>query len=349
MTDPMWGAAPRARRASLATLVVAFATAVLCGNVDARINPASAERADVWGIEVTAESLPLLDDLTARRARVAGVNTLLVGTKLTPKQTARSRKIARRHGFGVVSVADDDGTSERASSCSTRSQTWCVLNAASLPRVAALAGNDRVDAIVFKVRTPADFKPTQTVGIGAASVIALVELRGKPRRSVWSPLIAAARGEESLQLAVAPAGPSREQALTTYLSYLSASDVAPPSTPKRLAFVTATENAIELTWQQAHDNKGVVSYGMYRGDTRVAESTQPSFRLGSLACGTTYTIGVDAVDAAGNRSKRSTLQASTSPCVPTATADTSPPTTPQSISTSGANQTSFSRPLVGDE
>ncbi len=77
----MWGAAPRNRRAPVVTIAVAIAATALCGSANARVNAGSTERAKVWGIEVTGESLGLLDARTARAAREAGVNTLLLGTE----------------------------------------------------------------------------------------------------------------------------------------------------------------------------------------------------------------------------------------------------------------------------
>ena len=53
-------------------------------------------------------------------------------------------------------------------------------------------------------------------------------------------------------------------------------------------------------------------------------------------CGTTYTLGVDAYDAAGNRSTRSTFNASTALC-----ADSTPPSVPQGLRTAAATQTSI--------
>jgi hypothetical protein len=106
MNALMWGAAPRNRRAYVATLVVAFAAATVCGDASARVNAGAGQSDDVWGLEVTGESLSLLDARTAQRAHDAGVNTLLLGTRLTSKQIARATRIANRHGFSVARVRD---------------------------------------------------------------------------------------------------------------------------------------------------------------------------------------------------------------------------------------------------
>ena len=59
-----------------------------------------------------------------------------------------------------------------------------------------------------------------------------------------------------------------------------------------------------LSWNASTDNVGVTGYGLYRGGAAVG-STNASTRtytFTGLSCGTTYTLAVDAVDAAGNRS-----------------------------------------------
>ena len=76
------------------------------------------------------------------------------------------------------------------------------------------------------------------------------------------------------------------------------------------------------------------------------DSATTSATLGSLSCGTSYSLAVDAYDAAGNRSKKATIQASTTPCVaagpsPPKLADSTPPSAPQGLSTSGATATSI--------
>jgi hypothetical protein len=55
----------------------------------------------------------------------------------------------------------------------------------------------------------------------------------------------------------------------------------------------------------------VVGYGLYRNGKRLGSSTTTSATFGDLICGTTYTLAVDAFDAAGNRSSPTALTAAT--------------------------------------
>ena len=91
-------------------------------------------------------------------------------------------------------------------------------------------------------------------------------------------------------------------------------DTQAPSVPQGLAVSTRTTTSVSLTWSASTDDSGVAGYGRYRDGTLVASTAGTSHTFTGLACGTTYTFGVDAYDGAGNRSARSSLTAATSPC-----------------------------------
>ena len=91
-------------------------------------------------------------------------------------------------------------------------------------------------------------------------------------------------------------------------------DTQAPTTPGPLAATGSTQSSISLSWTASLDNVGVAGYTIYRGSTNAGTSTLPSYTLTGLACGTTYTIAVDAFDAAGNRSTRAQISAPTTAC-----------------------------------
>ena len=103
-------------------------------------------------------------------------------------------------------------------------------------------------------------------------------------------------------------------------------DTAAPSVPASLRVVSATSTSVNIAWTASTDDKGVVGYGLYRGTSSTGTATQTSAGFTGLACGTGYQVGVDAVDAAGNRSARATLTVTTSAC-----ADTQAPTVPANV------------------
>jgi len=119
-------------------------------------------------------------------------------------------------------------------------------------------------------------------------------------------------------------------------------DKTPPSAPTGLVVASATQDQIAVKWTASTDNVGVTGYGRYLAANRVGTATDTSSTFDSLQCGTTYTFGVDAIDAAGNRSAMSTMSAATAPCSQTSpppTGDTSAPSAPQALSVTSATQT----------
>ena len=106
-------------------------------------------------------------------------------------------------------------------------------------------------------------------------------------------------------------------------STAACTDSSPPSPPAALAVGARTQTSIALSWAAASDNAGVAGYSVYRGGVSQGNYTATSYTFTGLACGTTYTLAVDAFDAAGNRSTRPSLAASTTACT-----DITPPSPP---------------------
>jgi hypothetical protein len=86
--------------------------------------------------------------------------------------------------------------------------------------------------------------------------------------------------------------------------------------PKGMNWTTKTQTSLGLRWEPATDNVGVTGYRIYRNGTLVATTTQTSYTISGLTCGTSYTVGLTAIDAAGNESNRAeaTGTTSTKPC-----------------------------------
>jgi chitodextrinase len=91
-----------------------------------------------------------------------------------------------------------------------------------------------------------------------------------------------------------------------------------------------------VSWLSSSDNVGVTGYGVYRGSTRLATVVEPvlTYTFTGLACGTGYSLAVDAFDAAGNVSPKSTVSATTSACP-----DTTKPSAPTGLTASSITQT----------
>ena len=107
-----------------------------------------------------------------------------------------------------------------------------------------------------------------------------------------------------------------------------------PSVPAHLLVTAVSTTSITLSWDASRDAVGVTGYGVYRNNVRVATTTARSYKLSALTCGTTYTIGVDAYDAARNRSGVASVLAASSPCL-----DTVAPSAPAGLRQSGWSTT----------
>ena len=121
-------------------------------------------------------------------------------------------------------------------------------------------------------------------------------------------------------------------------------DTTAPSQPDGLAVTDATQTSVSLSWLAGTDNVAVTGYGVYRNGTSVSATAQRDAIVSGLSCGTVYTLGVDAVDAAGNRSGRTTVSATTAVCAssPPLGVDTTAPSQPDGLAVTDATQTSVS-------
>ena len=114
-------------------------------------------------------------------------------------------------------------------------------------------------------------------------------------------------------------------------------DTSPPTQPASLAVSGATRTSVSLSWNASTDNSGVVvAYRVYVNGTAALNPTQPGATVSALSCGTAFTFEVDAADAAGNRSTRARLTASTAACP-----DAQAPSVPTNVSASSRTATSI--------
>ncbi|MEP6893053.1 MAG: fibronectin type III domain-containing protein [Gaiellaceae bacterium] len=91
-------------------------------------------------------------------------------------------------------------------------------------------------------------------------------------------------------------------------------DLQAPSPPSNLTKTGTSETNVFLSWSASTDNVGVVGYDIYRNGSKLGNTASTSYSFDGLACGTTYTLGVAAYDAAGNHSAVASLNAATSAC-----------------------------------
>ena len=116
-------------------------------------------------------------------------------------------------------------------------------------------------------------------------------------------------------------------------------DSTPPSVPSGLHTTTVAATGTTVAWSASTDNVAVTGYTVYRNGASIGTTTTASYFVGGLTCGTSYSFTVDAYDASGNHSPKSTaLSVSTSPC--TAGADATAPSVPAGLHTTSVTTTS---------
>ena len=101
-------------------------------------------------------------------------------------------------------------------------------------------------------------------------------------------------------------------------------DKKPPTTPANLTVGSATTTGFSVSWTASTDNRGVAGYDVSLSGASAGTTSLTSKAFSGLKCGTSYTVAVDAYDAAGNVSPKATVAAATATCA------TPPPPPPPS-------------------
>ena len=113
-------------------------------------------------------------------------------------------------------------------------------------------------------------------------------------------------------------------------------DTQLPTAPTNVTTTVRTATSIALSWSASSDNVGVVGYGLYKAGAAAGTSAGTTGIFPGLTCNTNYTLAIDAYDAAGNRSQKTTVMVATTACP-----DTAPPSTPAGLAASSVTQTSL--------
>jgi hypothetical protein len=91
-------------------------------------------------------------------------------------------------------------------------------------------------------------------------------------------------------------------------------DTTAPSSPTALVAGAATSSSISASWTASTDNVAVTGYDVFLNGVKVGTTTSTTYTFSGLPCATSSLLDVDAYDAAGNRSAKSSLTASTQAC-----------------------------------
>ena len=84
---------------------------------------------------------------------------------------------------------------------------------------------------------------------------------------------------------------------------------SPPTTPTAVRLASSTVSQATLTWTPSTDNVGVTEYRIYRDGKEVGKSSTATYTDNAVVSGTAYSYTIEAWDAAGNYSPKSTALA----------------------------------------
>jgi hypothetical protein len=139
---------------------------------------------------------------------------------------------------------------------------------------------------------------------------------GSPWTKPWSSTMVANGTHRIFAKAADAAGNWGTSAQLSFMvSNGGSADTTAPSAPSNFVATGRTQTTIASSWTASSDNLGVAGYNLYLNGTKLPTPVSgTSYTFSGLGCGTSYTLGVAAFDAAGNVSARTSLSASTSAC-----------------------------------
>lgn len=134
-----------------------------------------------------------------------------------------------------------------------------------------------------------------------------------PRNSVLGRAWRRVGGAAALALAIAACG-GGSNAGPAPTPAPPSGDTVPPSTPAGLMTTVVSDSRIDVSWQAATDNVGVVAYRVLRNGAAAATVSATSYSSTGLTPATAYSFAVQALDGAGNASAASAaVSATTAP------------------------------------
>jgi chitodextrinase len=326
----MWGAAPRRTGTWFFPGLLVLAAIVVGGYAD-RAGAATPSEArapvalpgEIWAVAINDRTIGLVRGPRMARLKRRGINAIVVRPgALTSGRLARLRVRARRNGLAVFVPARASSVRAGIAYCRTfalaHPGSRCALTASGVAAALALARSGSVDVVVVGVSALAKLR---ALAGADGRILAVSALRARTYRpAAWRAAITRTHRNASLDLAVAPAGDSFTTTFARYTYALASakksSDRAAPTPPPGLVLVSSAPARLSVAWDAAHDNKGVVVYGVYRNGTLVASIPGLDAAVNGLLCLRGYLLEVDAVDAAGNRSGKSPINTTTAPCRP---------------------------------
>ena len=77
--------------------------------------------------------------------------------------------------------------------------------------------------------------------------------------------------------------------------------------------IGTSSTSLTMAWEAGH-GRPVLEFALFRDGQGVATTVDTSYTFTGLSCGSTYTLGVEGLDSAGNRSERASVHAAPDAC-----------------------------------
>lgn len=134
---------------------------------------------------------------------------------------------------------------------------------------------------------------------------------------------------------------SRPSNTIEVVTKIDSNDAEAPTSPENLKSSVLQPTSVNISWDEARDNVGVVGYNIYVNGNRISSTTTNSKQLNGLRESTTYNVYVTAIDAAGNESKPSNTITFTTTKNGGGGADSTPPSAPENLVATQVQSTSL--------
>ena len=326
----------------------------------------------VWGIALDGRQTdePNLELLS--QAKEAGLNAIVTDPeRWSPSRHLRLVEMARQLGLllieprrPVLGSADPEITAQQCEAQRSLHRP-CAVVATSVTEANVFARHTRADYVVVRLDSPADLAQL-TARSSGPQVIGVLTVGTTPKLdAMWDQAVGNAAADKRRTIAVGLSGSFAAAAMQNYFTLLDKHSVTartfdgkqggngngpdrlPPTTPLGGTVTSATTTTANLSWIASTDNVGVAGYSVYVNGSLVGSTAATAFTITGLVCGSTYTFGVDAYDKRRNRSTKLVFTGSTAGCpAPSPTpapqpADTTPPTQPSGLATTGVTTSSI--------
>ena len=148
---------------------------------------------------------------------------------------------------------------------------------------------------------------TDNIGVAGYNIYINEELQGYTNNTNYTVSGLYALTQYTLGIEAYDAnGNKSDKALITAITTDETAPTPPGSIQTRVA-----ETSVVLSWTASTDNVGITGYNIYLNDVLVNTTTKTSVTLNGLKAVTSYNLGVEAIDGAGNKSDKTTATVST--------------------------------------